>query len=156
MQRAYVGIGANLGDRERTIADALRRMAVLDQTTVGAVSTLRETEPWGPVEQPSYLNGVVALDTGLGPDALLAGLLAIERSLGRDRDREIRWGPRRIDLDLLLVDDLVVSTPALELPHPRLHERRFVLEPLAELEPGLLVPGRGSVSELLAALHSAP
>jgi 2-amino-4-hydroxy-6-hydroxymethyldihydropteridine diphosphokinase len=131
-------------------------MAALDQTTVGAVSTLRETEPWGPVEQPSYLNGVVALDTGLGPDALLAGLLAIERSLGRDRDREIRWGPRRIDLDLLLVDDLVVSTPALELPHPRLHERRFVLEPLAELEPGLLVPGRGSVSELLAALHSAP
>jgi 2-amino-4-hydroxy-6-hydroxymethyldihydropteridine diphosphokinase len=151
---AYVGIGANLGDRERTIADALRRVAALPTTELVAVSTLRETEPWGPVEQPRYLNGAAALRTELEPAALLGGLLAIERSLGRDREREIRWGPRTIDLDLLLVDDLVLTTPMLEPPHPRLHERAFVLEPLAELDPALVVPGRGTVSDLLAALHS--
>jgi 2-amino-4-hydroxy-6-hydroxymethyldihydropteridine diphosphokinase len=115
-----------------------------------AVSQLRETEPVGVVDQPSFLNGAVAVETTRDPRALLELLLEIERSLGRVR-RE-RWGPRTVDLDLLLYGDVVVDEPGLSVPHPHLHERRFVLEPLAELAPGLEIPGRGRVSELLAAL----
>ena len=117
-----------------------------------AVSTLRETEPWGPVAQPSFLNGVVALETELGPRALLDLLLGIERRLGRVRSE--RWGPRTIDLDLLLYGDTVVDEAGLTLPHPRLHERRFALEPLAELAPDAVVPGRGTVEELLRSLEA--
>ena len=118
-----------------------------------AVSTLRETEPWGPVAQPRFLNGAVALETLLEPEALLATLLAVERTLGRRRDEATeRWGPRTIDLDLLLYGDRVLDLPGLTVPHPRLHERRFALEPLAELAPDADVPGRGTVAALLAAL----
>ncbi len=146
MTRAYVGLGSNLGDREATI-----RAAVAALPGVVAVSGLRETEPVGPVEQPPFLNGAVALETELSPRELLDVLLAVERELGRVR-RE-RWGPRTIDLDLLLYGDRVVDEPGLSLPHPRLHERRFALEPLAELDPELAVPGRGRVKDLLAELH---
>ena len=146
--RAYVGLGANLGDRESTIRRAIEQLAIAPDIDVVGVSTLRETEPWGPVEQPPYLNGAVALETGLGPRELLDVLLGIERELGRLRTGE-RWGPRTIDLDLLVYDDLQCDEPGLALPHPRLHERRFALEPLAELAPDLLVPGRGTVSALL-------
>ena len=146
MTRAYVGLGSNLGDREATI-----RAAVAALPGVVAVSSLRETEPVGPVEQPPFLNGAVALETELSPRELLDVLLAVERELGRER-RE-RWGPRTIDLDLLLYGDRVVDEPGLSLPHPRLHERRFALEPLAELDPELAVPGRGRVKDLLAELH---
>lgn len=154
MARAYVGIGANLGDREATIERAVALLRAEPEIEVVAVSRLVETEPWGPVEQPPYLNGALELDTGLSPTALLLTLLRIERTLGRTRDGE-RWGPRTIDLDLLLVDGRVERSDELELPHPRMHERAFVLEPLAELDAGLVVPGRGTVAELLAALHSA-
>ena len=116
------------------------------------VSPLRETEPWGPVEQHPYLNGAVALDTELAPRDLLKVLLDVEQSLGRDRSSEVRFGPRTLDLDLLVHGDLVRDEPGLRLPHPRLHERRFALEPLADLDPELVVPGRGTVSELLASL----
>jgi 2-amino-4-hydroxy-6-hydroxymethyldihydropteridine diphosphokinase len=142
---AYVGLGANLGDREATI-----RAAVTELPGVVAVSTLRETDPVGFTEQPPFLNGAVALETELTPRQLLDVLLAVERRLGRER-RE-RWGPRTIDLDLLLYGDQTLDEAGLEVPHPRLHERRFALEPLAELDPGLTVPGRGSVEELLAKL----
>jgi 2-amino-4-hydroxy-6-hydroxymethyldihydropteridine diphosphokinase len=142
---AYVGLGANLGDREATI-----RAAVAELPGVVAVSTLRETEPWGVTDQPSFLNGVAALETELAPLELLDRLLEVERELGRER-RE-RWGPRPIDLDLLLYGDAELDEPGLTVPHPRLHERRFVLEPLAELSPGLLVPGHGRVGDLLAEL----
>jgi 2-amino-4-hydroxy-6-hydroxymethyldihydropteridine diphosphokinase len=148
--RAYVGLGSNLGDRESTIR---RAVALLDEAPgvdVLAVSTLRETEPWGPVEQPAYLNGAVELETGLGPRELLDVLLEVERSLGRVRAE--RWGPRTIDLDLLLHGDAVVDEPGLTLPHPHLHERRFALEPLAELAPDAVVPRRGQVVDLLRAL----
>jgi 2-amino-4-hydroxy-6-hydroxymethyldihydropteridine diphosphokinase len=118
---------------------------------VVAVSALHETEPWGPVDQPWFLNGAAALDTALTPRELLETLLDLERRLGRVRDGE-RYGPRTIDLDLLLYDDVVTVEPGLTLPHPRLHERRFALEPLAELEPALVVPGQGAVGDLLAAL----
>ena len=149
--RAFVGLGSNLGDREGTIARAVELLSAAAGVEVVAVSQLRETEPWGPVEQPAYLNGAVQLETELSPRALLDVLLAVEQALGRDRTGE-RWGPRTIDLDLLLYDDVEVDEPGLTVPHPRLHERRFALEPLAELAPDAVVPGRGRVSELLAAL----
>ncbi len=148
MTRAFVGLGANLGDREATI----RRAASL----LGRhrLSTIRETEPWGFADQPPFLNAVAELDTGLTPGELLERLLAIERRLGRVRGGGHRYGPRAIDLDLLLYGDEEIAEPGLVVPHPRLHERAFVLEPLAELDPGLSVPGRGPVRDLLARLES--
>jgi 2-amino-4-hydroxy-6-hydroxymethyldihydropteridine diphosphokinase len=103
------------------------------------------------VDQPRFLNGAVALDTELSAQALLEELLSVERRLGRVRDGT-RWGPRIVDLDLLLYGDEVVDEPGLRVPHPRLAERRFAMEPLAELDPDLVVPGAGRVSDLLAAL----
>jgi 2-amino-4-hydroxy-6-hydroxymethyldihydropteridine diphosphokinase len=152
--RAYVGLGANLGDREDTIRRAVALVDELGGVLVVGVSSLRETEPWGPVEQPRYLNGAVAVETDLPPRELLDALLDVERGLGRARDDEERWGPRTIDLDLLLYGDLVLDEPGLDVPHPRLHERRFALEPLAELAPDALLPGRGTVAELLRALDT--
>ena len=151
MTRAYVGVGANLGDRESTIRRALELLGGRDGVEVVAVSRLRETEPWGLADQPAYLNGAAVVETSLPPAALLEALLAVERELGRTREGP-RYGPRTIDLDLLLYGDEVVAGPGLAVPHPRLHERRFALEPLAELDPALVVPGRGTVSELLAQL----
>ena len=146
MNRAYVGVGANLGDREATIRAALDALP-----GVVGVSELRETDPVGVVDQPPFLNGAVALETELGARELLERLLEIERELGRER-RE-RWGPRTIDLDLLLYGAETIDEPGLTVPHPRLHERRFALEPLLELDPGLEIPGRGRVDDLLAGLH---
>jgi 2-amino-4-hydroxy-6-hydroxymethyldihydropteridine diphosphokinase len=152
--RAYVGVGANLGDREATILRAIEQLAAQPGVDVVGVSALRETEPWGPVEQPPYLNGAVALETDLEPRELLDVLLGVERRMGRDRATEVRWGPRTLDLDLLVLGDLVRDEPGLTVPHPRLHERRFALEPLAELAPHDVVPGRGTVAALLAALET--
>jgi 2-amino-4-hydroxy-6-hydroxymethyldihydropteridine diphosphokinase len=147
--RAYVGIGANLGDRERTIRDAIRLLGV----EVVAVSELRETEPWGYADQPAFLNGAVLLETERTPRALLERLHEVERELGRVRDPAQRYGPRAIDLDLLLYGDAVVDEPGLEVPHPRLHERAFALEPLLDLDSELCVPGRGRVADLLSELQ---
>jgi len=144
---AYVGLGSNLGDREATI----RRAA--DQLGALRLSTIRETEPWGYARQPLFLNAVAELDTDLAPRALLDRLLEVERELGRTRAGP-RYGPRTIDLDLLLYGDEVHDEPGLTVPHPRLHERAFVLEPLFELDPGLCVPGKGSVAALIAGLQS--
>ena len=148
MTRAYVGLGANLGDREATI----RRAAA--QIGARRLSAIRETEPWGVEDQPPFLNAVAELDTNLPPRALLDRLLEVERALGRTRDGA-RYGPRTIDLDLLLYGANDVREPGLTVPHPRLHERMFVLEPLAELDPQLVVPGRGDVFSLLRGLQSA-
>jgi 2-amino-4-hydroxy-6-hydroxymethyldihydropteridine diphosphokinase len=145
LTRAYVGLGSNLGDREALI----RRAAEL--AGAARLSIIRETEPWGLEDQPRFLNAVAEVETDLSPRGLLDRLLEIERELGRTRDGP-RYGPRLIDLDLLLFGDEVRDEPGLTLPHPRLHERAFVLEPLAELDPGLVVPGHGPVSALLAAL----
>lgn len=150
--RAYVGLGANLGDREATLRRAVRYLDEADGIEVVAVSTWRETEPWGPVEQPPFLNGAAALETDLDPRVLLDVLLDVERRLGRERRVGERWGPRVIDLDVLLHGDLVVDEPGLVVPHPHLHERRFALEPLAELDPEAVVPGWGTVSGLLRRL----
>ena len=151
LRTAYISLGANLGDRERSLRRAIELLSAREGIRVARVSSLRETEPWGPVEQPSFLNAAAELETSLEPRALLDALLAVERSLGRVREGA-RYGPRTIDLDLLVYGDTVVSEPGLVLPHPRLHERRFALEPLAELDPDLVVPGHGPVSALLAAL----
>jgi 2-amino-4-hydroxy-6-hydroxymethyldihydropteridine diphosphokinase len=148
--RAYIGLGSNLGDRETAIRRAVGYLDEVDGIVVTAMSALRETDPWGPVEQPPFLNGAVAIDTSLPPRALLDVLLEIERALGRVRGE--RWGPRTIDLDLLVYGDERVDEEGLHVPHPRLHERRFALEPLAELDPALEIPGLGTVSELIAAL----
>jgi 2-amino-4-hydroxy-6-hydroxymethyldihydropteridine diphosphokinase len=148
--RAYVGLGANLGPREVTLLRAADLLAAADGVEVVAVSQLRETEPVGVVEQPSFLNGAVAIDTSLTARALLELLLEIERSLGRVRTE--RWGPRTVDLDLLVYGDERIDEEGLHVPHPRLHERRFALEPLAELDPTLELPGLGSVSTVLAEL----
>ena len=147
--RAYIGLGSNLADREGTIEQAVGLLGAEPGIEVVSVSSLRETEPWGRVAQPAFLNGAVALETTLEPRALLGVLLDVERRLGRVRDE--RWGPRTIDLDLLLYGDVVLDEPGLTVPHPLLHERAFVLEPLQELDPELAVPGRGSVADLLAA-----
>jgi len=146
MTRAYVGVGANLGDREATIRAAIHALPGI----VG-VSELRETDPVGIVDQPAFLNGAVALETELGPRELLDALLAVERDLGRERGE--RWGPRTIDLDLLLYGDETIDEPGLTVPHPRLHERRFALEPLLDLDPEVAIPGRGRVIDLLTGLH---
>ena len=145
MTRAYVGVGANVGDREATI-----RAAIAALPGVVAVSELRETDPVGVTDQPAFLNGAVAVETDLSARELLESLLMIERGLGRERG--VRWGPRTIDLDLLLYGGETVDEPGLTVPHPRLHERRFALEPLADLDPELVVPGRGRVRDLLAEL----
>jgi len=143
--RAYVGVGANLGDREATIRAALAALP-----DVVAVSELRETAPVGVVDQPPFLNGAAALETELSPRELLDLLLEVERRLGRER-RE-RWGPRTIDLDLLLYGAERVDEPGLTVPHPLLHERRFALEPLLDLDPDLVVPSHGRVTDLLPRL----
>jgi 2-amino-4-hydroxy-6-hydroxymethyldihydropteridine diphosphokinase len=149
---AYVGLGANLGDRERTLREAVEALSAEKGIEVVSVSTLRDTEPVGVGEQPRFLNGAVELETTLTARELLDRLLAVEQRFGRVRiDGE--HGPRTLDLDLLLYGDEAIDEPGLTVPHPRLHERRFVLEPLAELAPGLVVPGRGDMESLLRGVH---
>jgi 2-amino-4-hydroxy-6-hydroxymethyldihydropteridine diphosphokinase len=153
--RAYVGLGSNLGDREGTVRAALGRLRHLPETKVLRVSTLRNTEPVGYLDQPRFLNGAAELETRLSARRLLGALLELERAFGRDRANVPAQGPRTLDLDLLLYGQEQIDEPGLEIPHPRLHQRRFVLEPLAELDPSLEVPGKGSVQTLLSRLDSA-
>jgi 2-amino-4-hydroxy-6-hydroxymethyldihydropteridine diphosphokinase len=148
----FVGIGSNLGDRKAHIRRALELLASEPGIEVEQISQIRETDPVGVVDQPRFLNAAARLTTDLEPRALLDRLLAVEQALGRVRTG-VRYGPRTIDLDLLLYGDRVVDEPGLRVPHPRLAERRFVLEPLAELDPALDVPGRGPVQALLASLE---
>lgn len=133
---------------------AVDKLRALPDTTVVGLSTLRDTDPVGFLDQPQFLNGVVELETALTPRTLLETLLELERVFGRDRSASPRQGPRTLDLDLLLYGNETISEPGLEVPHPRLRERRFVLEPLAELDPTLEVPGMGRVETLLAELDS--
>lgn len=151
--RAYVGLGANLGPKEVTILRAVDLLAAEEGVEVLGLSRLRETEPVGVVDQPTFLNGAVALETSLSAGELLDVMLRIEQELGRVRDDE-RWGPRTIDLDLLVYGDEIVDQPGLRVPHPRLQERRFALEPLADLDPELDIPGLGKVSDLLSNLDA--
>jgi 2-amino-4-hydroxy-6-hydroxymethyldihydropteridine diphosphokinase len=146
---AYVGLGSNLGDREQLI----RRAADL----IGArrLSSVIETDPWGYENQPRFLNAAAQIDTPLTARQLLVHLLDVERRLGRERIGP-RWGPRCIDLDILLYGDETIDEPGLVVPHPRLVEREFALRPLAELVPSLKIPGNGTVQEALSGLQSQP
>ena len=150
---AYVGLGSNLGRRERNIEAALNALQTTRGVEVVAISSLYETDPvGGPEEQPRFINAAAHVRTTLGPARLLAVCNQIEDALGRQR--EIRWGPRTIDVDLLIYDREIRADPELTLPHPLLHERRFVLEPLAEIAPDLLHPVlQMTVGELLEKLE---
>jgi 2-amino-4-hydroxy-6-hydroxymethyldihydropteridine diphosphokinase len=152
MPIAYIGLGSNLGEREASLQAALDRLEATHRVELLVTSSIRETEPVGYLDQPRFLNAAATVETSLSPRELLDRLLAIERELGRTREGP-RYGPRTIDLDLLVYGDEVVQESGLRVPHPRLAERRFVLEPLVELDPELVVPGRGRVSDLLAELE---
>jgi 2-amino-4-hydroxy-6-hydroxymethyldihydropteridine diphosphokinase len=147
--RAHVGLGSNLGDREGTIRSAVELLDADPAIEVVAVSTLRETEPVGYLDQPRFLNGACLLETELPARELLARLLAVERELGRERGGGPRFGPRTIDLDLLLYGNETIDEPGLTVPHPRLLERRFVLEPLHDLDPELSLPDGRRVRNLI-------
>jgi 2-amino-4-hydroxy-6-hydroxymethyldihydropteridine diphosphokinase len=149
MAVAYIGLGSNLGDRMATLRTAVQRLESLGR--IAGVSSLYETEPVGYLHQPRFLNAVVALETALAPADLMRALLGIERDLGRTRS--FPDAPRTLDLDLLLAEDSILDTPELILPHPRLHERAFVLFPFAELAPQTVHPESGqTVQDLLRAL----
>jgi 2-amino-4-hydroxy-6-hydroxymethyldihydropteridine diphosphokinase len=149
MSRAFIGIGSNQDDRLALISHAIRALGRVQGVHVARMATIIETEPVGGPPQPPFLNTVVELETTCSPQELLAALKAIERQLGRTPS-SVRWAPRPIDLDLLLYDDQVVREPNLTIPHPHLHERGFVLEPLAQIAPNLVHPVLG---ETIAALR---
>ncbi|MGB2754546.1 MAG: 2-amino-4-hydroxy-6-hydroxymethyldihydropteridine diphosphokinase [Phycisphaerae bacterium] len=152
MTTVYLGLGSNLGDRRRNLEAALEALRAHPQIAVSAVSSFLETDPvGGPPGQGKFLNAAAKIETDLSPEALLEELKRVERALGRREGP--RWGPREIDLDILLYGDAVLETPDLMIPHPRLRERRFVLEPLAEIAPAARDPVTGrTVRELLALL----
>ncbi len=149
---AFVGLGANLGDAAASVREALRELDALPDTRLLRASRLYRTRAWGLEAQPDFVNAVAMLETMLAARDLLDQLLAIERAHGRDRDAETRWGPRTLDLDLLLHGDAAIDEPGLRVPHPHLHERAFVLLPLAEVAPDAVVPGHGRVRELAATM----
>ena len=152
-QPAYVGLGSNLDGPVARVLRAFTQLAGLPQTRMVARSSLWHTPPVGPVEQPPFVNAVAGLITQLSPRELLDALLAEERVQGRQR--ELRWGPRTLDLDLLVYGAGQVDEPGLTVPHPEMSRRAFVLYPLAEVAPTLLVPGQGRVAALAAAADGA-
>jgi len=147
--RAYIGLGSNLGDPAAQVRRALDALVSLPDSRLQSHSSLYRSAPLGPADQPDYVNAVAALDTDLDPHTLLHALQAIEAAQGRVRGDQ-RWGPRTLDLDLLLYGDAVINDAELAVPHPGLPARAFVLYPLMEIAPGLTVPGLGSLQELVA------
>jgi 2-amino-4-hydroxy-6-hydroxymethyldihydropteridine diphosphokinase len=145
---AYVGLGSNLEQPREQVLAAFAELERLPETRLVARSTLYRSAPLGYADQPDFVNAVARLETGLAPERLLAALHAIEAR--HARRRSVPDAPRTLDLDLLLYGDAVIATPALAVPHPRMHERAFVLAPLAEIDPQASVPGRGRAAELLA------
>lgn len=146
---AWIGLGANLGDPAATVNAAVAALDGLPSTRLLAASALYATPAWGNEDQPPFVNAVAQVETGLAPLALLHGLQAIEAESGRVRDPAVPWGPRVLDLDLLLYADQVLDLPDLQVPHPWMHQRAFVLVPLAALAPALVIPGHGSVQDAL-------
>jgi len=144
---AYVSLGSNLDEPAGHVRRAFDDLTRLQDTALTARSPLYKSAPLGPPDQPDYINAVAAIETGFAPLDLLAALRAIEVRHGRKRDGS-RWGPRVLDLDLLLYGDLVLNTSELTLPHPGLHERAFVLYPLSDIAPALVIPGRGALCGL--------
>ena len=152
---AYIGLGGNVGMVAETLRQATLALDALPGTAVQASSSLYRTPAWGLEQQPDFVNGVVALETTLTAQQLLQALLGIELQFGRDRDAGERWGPRTLDLDLLLYADAVLDEPGLRVPHPHLHERAFALVPLLQIAPDILIPGQGPARDALSRLESA-
>jgi len=152
MTLAAVGLGANLGDAAATLHDAITELARLPSSSLLRASRLYRTPAWGRTDQPDFINAVALLETDLAARDLLDALLDIERSFGRVRFDGERWGPRTLDLDLLLFGDALIDEPGLRVPHPHLHERAFVLLPLAEIAPELRIPGLDSVATLASGM----
>jgi 2-amino-4-hydroxy-6-hydroxymethyldihydropteridine diphosphokinase len=153
MRIGYLGLGSNVGDRRANLEAAVEDLWAHHVEAL-ACSSVYVTEPVGEVQQPDFLNACLRVETELAPRALLHACKAVERALGRELEGEgyVRWGPRPIDVDVLLLEDEVVDEPDLQVPHPLLTERRFVLVPLLELDPDVVVPGRGRAADALAAL----
>lgn len=151
---AWIGLGSNLDDPPRQLRSALAALAELPRTRLLRHSRLYCSAPWGITDQPAFVNAVAELATSLAPHELLDALLAIERRQGRRRDGS-RWAARTLDLDLLVCADLCIHEPGLTVPHPRMGERAFVLVPLAELDAHLVIPGLGSVRDLLARVDAS-
>ena len=149
MTLAYVGLGANLGEPRRQLTEALTAMSGLPETRLAGHSSFYRTAPVGNENQPEFLNAVAALDTRLAPGVLLEGLQGIERR--HHRERSFPNAPRTLDLDLLLFGDEQIARPGLTVPHPRMHERAFVLKPLLELDPAISIPGKGKAATFLPA-----
>ncbi|MEA5124460.1 2-amino-4-hydroxy-6-hydroxymethyldihydropteridine diphosphokinase [Xanthomonas floridensis] len=154
MQTAFVGLGANLGPAEASVRAAITALEAVPQSTLVAASRLYRTPAWGREDQPDFINAVAQLQTGLAPLALLDALLGIERAFGRERLAGERWGPRTLDLDLLLYADQVLDLPRLQVPHPHLHVRAFALLPLSELAPEAIIPGHGTVRHALQTIDA--
>jgi 2-amino-4-hydroxy-6-hydroxymethyldihydropteridine diphosphokinase len=154
-ERCFVGLGANLGDAPAAVLGAIEALGRLPGTTLVHASRLYRTAAWGVAEQPDFINAVAMIDTEFEPNALLDALLGIEREAGRDRSAATRWGPRALDLDLLLYGDRVIAVTGLRVPHPHLHERAFVLVPLVEIAPDVRIPGAGAARDHLAAMETA-
>jgi len=152
---SYIGIGSNLDDPARQVRDAIAGLRELPDTTVQGVSSLYRNPPMGPPDQPDFVNAVVVLLTGLAPRTLLNELQDMERRHGRDRSGGERWGPRRIDLDILTYGSDTIAEPGLTIPHPGIPERNFVLFPLLEVAPDLDVPGHGPVRRLASMVDAA-
>lgn len=152
MTRAAIGLGANLGDATATLREAIAALARLPATELLRASRLYRTPAWGRTEQPDFINAVALVETALPPRELLDALLVVERSFGRVRLDGERWGPRTLDLDLLLYGDQVIDEPGLRVPHPHLHERAFALLPLVEIAPNARIPGVGEVAVIAAGM----
>jgi 2-amino-4-hydroxy-6-hydroxymethyldihydropteridine diphosphokinase len=154
MVEALIALGGNIGDVRATLDRAIAALCRDEKVQLRARSSDYRTPPWGDEDQPAFINACIAVETGLSPHALLERAHAVERSLGRDRARERRWGPRTIDIDILTYGDLAMTEPDLTLPHPRLFERAFVLVPLAEIAPDRIIGSR-RVRDVLATLDTA-
>lgn len=153
-ERVFIGLGSNLGDSIKTLQRAVDCIGQLSQTRLIRKSGLYHSPAWGGIEQPDYTNAVLEIETSLEPDALLNELLAIERNNGRIRLNEMRWGPRVLDCDILLFGERRLQTANLTVPHPRMAERAFVLMPLAEIAPDLVIPDLGELSSLIQHLDN--
>jgi 2-amino-4-hydroxy-6-hydroxymethyldihydropteridine diphosphokinase len=153
--RAAIGLGGNLGDAAATLREALQALDQLPGTRLLRASPLYRTPAWGRTDQPDFANAAALVDTTLSARALLDALLDLERRFGRRREADMHWGPRTLDLDLLLYGDAAIDEPGLHVPHPHLHERAFVLLPLARIAADMDVPGRGRVSTLLAGVDAS-
>jgi 2-amino-4-hydroxy-6-hydroxymethyldihydropteridine diphosphokinase len=154
MELVYIGLGSNLADPRAQVERGVIALAALPHSQLVSKSRLYRSAPWGNLDQPEFVNAVALIQTQLAPMELLSELLAIERSFGRARDNS-RWGPRVLDLDILVYGDLIVEESGLNVPHPRLHERAFVLVPLHEIAPTLMIPGRGRVDYLLEKIDAS-